>query len=79
VKEEQAAKLSSHSKQHEVCLGLSHSHMVLPVPLQLTPSFATNVCSIQYQLHFEFVTRYRYRIESLLHYWSGAFIFVLKP
>lgn len=56
VKEDQPAKLTSHSKQHEVCLGLAHSHMVLPVPLQLSPSFATNVCSVQYQLHFEFVT-----------------------
>ena len=58
VKEDQPAKLTGHSKQHEVCLGLSHSHMVLPIPLQLSPSFATNVCSLQYQLHFEFVTRY---------------------
>lgn len=56
VKEDQPAKLTSHSKQHEVCLGLAQSHMILPIPLQLSPSFATNVCSVQYQLHFEFVT-----------------------
>jgi len=56
VKEEQQDKMVTHSKHHEVCLGYSHSHMVLPIPLQLSPSFSTPICSVSYILHFEFVT-----------------------
>jgi len=56
VKEDQYDKLVTHSKHHEVCLGYSHSHMVLPIPLQLAPSFSTPICSVSYILHFEFVT-----------------------
>jgi len=55
VKEDQGDKVVTHSKHHEVCLGFSHSHMVLPVPLQLAPSFATPICGVSYNLHFEFV------------------------
>merc|ERR1719244_171451 len=55
VKQEQGDKVVTHSKHHEVCLGFSHSHMVLPIPLQLAPSFTTPVCSVNYNLHFEFV------------------------
>jgi len=56
VKEDQQDKLVTHSKHHEVCLGFSNSHMVLPIPLQLAPSFSTPICSVSYILHFEFVT-----------------------
>ena len=56
VKEDQQDKLVTHSKHHEVCIGFSHSHMVLPIPLQLAPSFSTPICSVSYILHFEFVT-----------------------
>jgi len=56
VKEDQQDKLVTHSKHHEVCLGFSHSHMVLPVPLQLAPSFSTPICSVSYILHSSFVT-----------------------
>ena len=41
----------------QVCIGFSQSHMVLPVPLHISPSFTTDICHLQYNLHFEFVTR----------------------
>ena len=56
VKKDQADKIVTHSRHHEVCLGYSQSHMALPIPLTLAPSFATPVCSVSYLLHFEFVT-----------------------
>jgi len=56
VKEDQLDKVVSQNKQHEVCLGLTQSSLVLAVPLHLTPSFSTNICSLSYNLHFEFVT-----------------------
>ena len=56
VKDDQQDKIISHSKHHEVCIGFSHSHFVLPIPLQLAPSFTTPVCCVSYYLHFEFVT-----------------------
>jgi len=56
VREDQLSKVVTHSRHHEVCLGYSHSHMAVPVPLTLAPSFATPVCSVSYILHFEFVT-----------------------
>jgi len=55
VKEDQQDKIVTHSKHHEVCLGFSQSHMVLPIPLQLAPTFSTPICSVSYILHFEFV------------------------
>ena len=56
VKADQQDKVLSHSKHHEVCIGFSHSHFVLPIPLQLAPSFSTPICCVSYYLHFEFVT-----------------------
>jgi len=56
VRIDQPDKVVTHSRHHEVCLGYSYSHMSLPVPLTLAPSFATPVCSVNYNLHFEFVT-----------------------
>ena len=56
VKWDQQDKVLAHSRHHEVCIGFSHSHFVLPIPLHLAPSFATPVCCISYYLHFEFVT-----------------------
>jgi len=59
AKEDLPDKVVNQSKQHEVCLGFSQSHLVLPVPLHLTPSFSTNICKMKYILHFEFVTSVR--------------------
>jgi len=52
---EQQDKVITTSKHHEVCLGFSHSHMVLPIPLALSPSFSTPLATVSYSLHFEFV------------------------
>jgi len=56
VNEDQPSKVVNQSKQHEVCLGFSQSHLILPIPLHLTPSFSTNICRMEYRLHFEFVS-----------------------
>ena len=56
VKVDQQDKVMAHSKHHEVCVGFSHSHFVVPIPLQLAPSFSTPVCCVSYYLHFQFVT-----------------------
>nr|XP_045613379.1 RAB6A-GEF complex partner protein 2-like isoform X2 [Procambarus clarkii] len=52
----QKPMLVSYSKAHEVCLNLSHTHLLLPIPLHVTPTFNTELVSLQWQLHFEFVT-----------------------
>ncbi|XP_063878543.1 RAB6A-GEF complex partner protein 2-like isoform X2 [Scylla paramamosain] len=52
----QKSMLVSYSKAHEVCLNLSHTHLLLPIPLHITPTFTTDLVSLQWHLHFEFVT-----------------------
>lgn len=49
-------KAIAFNKHHEVCLGLSQTQMILPVPLHITPTFATDRSEIRWQLHFQFVT-----------------------
>ena len=46
----------SHSKHHEVSVGFLQTHICLPVPLHVTPTFATDLVSLKWRLHFEFVT-----------------------
>lgn len=48
--------LISYSKHHEVCLFSERSQMILPIPLTVTPAFDTDLASLQWRLHFEFVT-----------------------
>lgn len=49
-------KAIAFNKHHEMCLGLSQTQMILPVPLHITPTFATDRSEIRWQLHFQFVT-----------------------
>ncbi|GAB0092887.1 RAB6A-GEF complex partner protein 2 [Sergentomyia squamirostris] len=49
-------KIMAFTKHHEVCLGLMQTQMILPIPLHVTPTFATDLVEIRWQLHFEFVT-----------------------
>lgn len=49
-------KAIAFNKHHEMCLGLSQTQMILPVPLHVTPTFATDRSEIRWQLHFQFVT-----------------------
>jgi len=46
----------SYNKHHEVCLFSERTQMILPIPLTVTPAFATELASLQWRLHFEFVT-----------------------
>ncbi|XP_008936699.1 PREDICTED: retrograde Golgi transport protein RGP1 homolog [Merops nubicus] len=43
--------------QHqEACLHTAQSSFSLPIPLSSTPGFTTNIVSLKWRLHFEFVT-----------------------
>lgn len=44
------------SKHHEVCIGLKYTQLILPIPLHVTPAFTTQLVSLKWRLHFEFVT-----------------------
>ena len=46
----------AHSKCHEFSLGFMQTHISLPVPLHVTPSFSTDLVTLKWRLHFEFVT-----------------------
>lgn len=49
-------KAIAFNKHHEMCLGLSQTQLILPVPLHITPTFVTERSEIRWQLHFQFVT-----------------------
>lgn len=55
-KTELTGKIMNFTKHHEVCLGLSLTQMILPIPLHVTPSFITDLVELKWKLHFEFVT-----------------------
>ncbi|CAH0400564.1 unnamed protein product [Chilo suppressalis] len=44
------------ARYHEVTLGLTHSQLILPIPLHITPAFDVEDVSLRWRLHFEFVT-----------------------
>lgn len=52
----QKSALVDYSKAHEVCLNLSHTNLLIPIPLYITPTFSTEIVSLEWRLHFEFVT-----------------------
>lgn len=54
--EGQKPAVSAFSKFHEMCVGYQQSHFVLPLPLHITPSFYTDLVTLKWRLHFEFVT-----------------------
>uniref|UniRef100_A0A1Y1MV04 RAB6A-GEF complex partner protein 2 n=1 Tax=Photinus pyralis TaxID=7054 RepID=A0A1Y1MV04_PHOPY len=49
-------RIGTFNNQHEVCLGLKYTQLVLPIPLHVTPGFTTPLMSLRWRLHFEFVT-----------------------
>ncbi|XP_065335737.1 RAB6A-GEF complex partner protein 2 [Cloeon dipterum] len=51
----QGPSIAIFSKTHEVCLGMNYSHLCLPIPLHLAPTFSTDLVSLKWKLHFEFV------------------------
>ncbi|XP_069819484.1 RAB6A-GEF complex partner protein 2 [Dendropsophus ebraccatus] len=52
----QPPSLSTHAQHHESCLHAASSHFSLPIPLSSCPGFSTNIVSLRWRLHFEFVT-----------------------
>ncbi|CAG9760219.1 unnamed protein product [Ceutorhynchus assimilis] len=49
-------RIITFSKHHEVCLGYKYTQLILPIPLHVTPAFATDLVLLKWRLHFEFVT-----------------------
>ncbi|XP_035666697.1 RAB6A-GEF complex partner protein 2-like isoform X1 [Branchiostoma floridae] len=54
-KPSQAVATMSFSRHHEFCLHTQRGHMILPIPLSATPSFMTDIVTVKWRLHFEFV------------------------
>ncbi|XP_071964635.1 RAB6A-GEF complex partner protein 2-like isoform X2 [Antedon mediterranea] len=52
----QGVCISSYSKHQEFSIHVSKSHMILPIPLHITPSFITDIVCLKWRLRFEFVT-----------------------
>ncbi|NXE55431.1 RGP1 protein, partial [Casuarius casuarius] len=52
----QPVSYSTHARHQEACLHTAQSSFSLPIPLSSTPGFTTNIVSLKWRLHFEFVT-----------------------
>ncbi|KAI2662778.1 RAB6A-GEF complex partner protein 2 [Labeo rohita] len=52
----QAISVTGHGRHLESCLHTASSHFSLPVPLNVTPGFTTDIVTLRWRLHFEFVT-----------------------
>jgi len=79
AKASQNNALVSHSKYHEVCLHLRHTHMILPIPLFVTPTFTTDIVSFQWKLHFEFVTSVNPVPQPILPHNEGENVMAQAP
>ena len=44
-----------HGKFHDFCYGAHEASMCLEIPLHITPTFKSNLCSIAWMIQFEFV------------------------
>uniref|UniRef100_H2YR02 Arrestin C-terminal-like domain-containing protein n=1 Tax=Ciona savignyi TaxID=51511 RepID=H2YR02_CIOSA len=52
----QGNAIVSYSKHIEFCLFADQTHVILPIPLHVTPNFLTELVCLKWRLHFEFVT-----------------------
>uniref|UniRef100_H0YUD1 RGP1 homolog, RAB6A GEF complex partner 1 n=1 Tax=Taeniopygia guttata TaxID=59729 RepID=H0YUD1_TAEGU len=52
----QPVSFTVHARHQESCLHTAQSSFSLPIPLSSTPGFTTNIVSLKWRLHFEFVT-----------------------
>uniref|UniRef100_A0A4W5KUQ9 GP1 homolog, RAB6A GEF complex partner 1 n=1 Tax=Hucho hucho TaxID=62062 RepID=A0A4W5KUQ9_9TELE len=52
----QSISVTGHGRHLESCLHTASSHFSLPVPLNVTPGFSTDIVTLRWRLHFEFVT-----------------------
>ncbi|XP_012687926.1 RAB6A-GEF complex partner protein 2 [Clupea harengus] len=59
----QPLSVTSHGRHLESCLHTASSHFSLPIPLNVTPGFSTDIITLRWRLHFEFVTS-REPVES---------------
>ncbi|KAK6323315.1 hypothetical protein J4Q44_G00056540 [Coregonus suidteri] len=53
---DQSISVTGHGRHLESCLHTASSHFSLPVPLNVTPGFSTDIVTLRWRLHFEFVT-----------------------
>ncbi|KAM8899142.1 RAB6A-GEF complex partner protein 2 [Spinachia spinachia] len=52
----QVISVTGHGRHMESCLHTAASHFSLPIPLNVTPGFSTDIVMLRWRLHFEFVT-----------------------
>ncbi|KAM6949312.1 RAB6A-GEF complex partner protein 2 isoform 2-T2 [Aplochiton taeniatus] len=75
----QAVSVSGHGRHLESCLHTASCHFSLPIPLNVTPGFSTDIVALRWRLHFEFVTAREpteppvvLQNQSEVTVWSGA-------
>lgn len=75
----QASSVTGHGRHLESCLHTASSHFSLPIPLNVTPGFSTDIVTLRWRLHFEFVTAREpmeppivLQNQSEVTVWSGA-------
>ncbi|XP_061620412.1 RAB6A-GEF complex partner protein 2 [Phyllopteryx taeniolatus] len=75
----QPFSVTGHGRHLESCLHTASSHFSLPVPLNVTPGFGTDIVTLRWRLHFEFVTAREpaeppvvLQNESKATVWAGA-------
>lgn len=75
----QASSVTGHGRHLESCLHTASSHFSLPIPLNVTPGFSTDIVTLRWRLHFEFVTAREpmeppivQQNQSEVTVWSGA-------
>lgn len=56
---------TSYTRQSDFCLNTEYTQVILPIPLTVTPSFKTNVVTLNWKLHFEFVTTRPEQLKEL--------------
>lgn len=52
----QGTVTTQYSKHDEFCLSTAKTHFSIAIPLTATPSFTTDLVTLRWRLHFEFVT-----------------------
>uniref|UniRef100_A0AAV2KRU1 RGP1 n=1 Tax=Knipowitschia caucasica TaxID=637954 RepID=A0AAV2KRU1_KNICA len=75
----QPTNVTGHGRHLESCLHTASSHFSLPIPLNVTPGFSTDIVTLRWRLHFEFVTAREpmeapvvQQNQSEVTVWSGA-------
>lgn len=53
-------RIITYSKHHEVCLGYKYTQLILPIPLHVTPAFATDLGTVSSSLKSQKFSLYMY-------------------